>query len=95
MNIYLVALTDPDNAVWKRIRDTWPDSHNIASETVAFVRCNDFVTPSSVRRHLGIDLGENEASGIVVSIHPKDYSGVVPIETVDWLREAEDQRRIA
>ena len=92
MSIYLVALTKPDEKVWERIEQKWSDSHSIASETVAFILSNGESTPFTVRTQLGISTDDQDPSGIVVAIHPYDYSGVVPMDTVNWLRDAESKR---
>ena len=96
MAVYLVSLVTPHEKAWERIAKTWPGRHYFVagSETLAFVAPEGISTPDTVKEAVGIDVGDDDPTGLVIRVRPnqsKVVAGVLPRVTVDWVREAADE----
>ena len=90
MSIFLIALIEPDDEVWRVVREEWADHHEMLSDAMAFVRPPGVSTPNTVKERIGISPEEDAPTGIVVEISPGSVSGALPTRSVEWLRAAEN-----
>ena len=86
MSIYFVSLTDPNEEVWKKIKDRWPDRHFILDERRAFVALPGLSVVNDVREPLGIDT-DGRVSGLVAEIDSA-INGYARKSLWEWLRKA-------
>ena len=91
MAVYLVAITDPSEDIWEALKTAY-DRHHLVTDTLALILVDDedtggAVRPRDVRDKLGIQPA-HRPSGIVARLAVDGSSGVLPADTVNWLRQA-------
>lgn len=89
MSTYLIALVDPNSAAWQLLREKWPDQHHVLSDRLAFVSPSDTSTPDDVEEAIGLEVGPNAPSGIIIEMTGTRGSGILPKATIQWLNAAE------
>ena len=87
MSIYLIALTEPDEDVGRKVREKWPGNHyEIVTESMFMVSAES-MRPQTILELIGITEGEDRPTGIVLEI-PNNMAGVLPQSAVDWYVES-------
>ena len=89
-SLYLIALTKASEQAWAALRKEWPEQHCIANDRLAFVTLGSLTTATHIKETLGFGVEPNDPVGLVSQVHSGEYTGVLPRETVSWLRKVED-----
>lgn len=88
MSVFLVALSEPDTGAWISVQTEWPEHHLLISDTLALVAPPGIQTTSEIQGIVGIRAELNTPTGMVIELVEGKYNGVLPANTVDWLRKA-------
>lgn len=92
MSVYLIALHERSDSVWRKMEEAWPGRHHVITSTLAFVAPRGISTPSEIAKVLGITAGEDDrALGFVLQMD--SYSGRSFTEAVDWLKKAQSNEQ--
>ena len=86
MSIYLVALNEPDEDSWKRLKDAWPNRHYALTDRVAFVAPDGITLTEEVGELIGIN-NEHEVLGLVAEIQYDAINGWNKQGLWEWLRK--------
>ena len=87
MNIFVVALHEPNKAVWEKLKAEYKNSYML-TDTLALVSPEDPQTlTSAISDSLGID-PENNIVGMVFKV--ETYYGYQYQPVWEWLRKAQD-----
>ena len=68
MSVFLIALAEPDETAWSRLRDKWPDRHRVISDTLAMVAPGGVFSAMQIKEAVGIGVGDAEPAGLVVDV---------------------------
>lgn len=86
VDVYAVILREPEEAVWQKIREEWPDRHYILTDRLAFVALSGVSTADQICATLGIS---PKIHGLVIELFDS-YQGYFEQgqELGEWLRKA-------
>ena len=85
MSIFLIALHEPNEEVWKTVASKWPKRHHYVSDRLALVAPEGITVTSDIANQVGMNT-EMRVSGLVVQMDA--YNGFGAADTVQWLRNA-------
>ena len=85
MSVFLIALHEPNETVWRRLEDHWPNRHHRVSDRLALVAPEGIAVTSEIAELVGMNM-EEKISGFVVLMDA--YNGFGSPQTVEWLRNA-------
>ena len=86
MSIYLVALTQPNDDAWSRLKDAWPNDHYILTNRLALVGPGRKVLTEDVCTKVGID-DHGKVAGFVAEIDYNAINGWTRQAFWEWLRK--------
>ena len=89
MSVYLITLQEKNEAVWEKIRTTWPKRHRIETDALAFVAPEGITVAEDVSEAIGMN-SEEDVSGFVVQM--ESYAGRSFKSTIKWIKNAEAAR---
>ena len=89
MSTYAILLQTPQQAMWAKVREKWPDRHYIMNDLVAFIAPPGISTSHGVADILGIN-PEGKAVGLVVEVTDA-HQGYVNKNLVEWLVKARNE----
>lgn len=90
MSIYLIVVTDGTEGVLETVRDQWPDHHYAIKDDLIMISAQGISAPSQIAQKVGIAIGADCSSGVVLSMNYANASGVLPRTAVDWYKAAKD-----
>ena len=88
MSVFLIALAEPDETAWSRLRDKWPDRHRVISDTLAMVAPGGVFSAMQIKETVGIGVGDAEPAGLVVDMPRLGFGGALDTASAQWLRQA-------
>ena len=83
MEKYLVVLNEPNDAIWERVRQNWPN-HYILTPRVAVVATESITVAEQIAERLGMNNTE-KVFGIVSRMN--EYFGFNTPSLWDWLHK--------
>ena len=87
MSIYLVALNQPDEGAWERLKDARPESRRyVLTDRLAFVAPEEILLTEEVGEIVGMN-DEHEVTGIVTEIQYDTINGWNRQAVWEWLRK--------
>lgn len=89
MSVYAILLQTPQQSMWTKVQEKWPDRHYIMNDIVAFVSPSGISTSHGVADMLGINSQEKEI-GLVVEV-TASHRGYVSGNLVEWLAKARNE----
>lgn len=84
MSVYLIALNEPGDETWEKVRESWPDRHYILTDRMAFVAPDGIAVTQDIADTLGMN-SEHGISGIVVELD--NYGGFNRSALVEWINK--------
>ena len=87
MSIYLVALNQPDEGAWERLKAEWPNSRSyVLTERLAFVAPEEITLTEDIGGIVGMN-EEHEVTGFVAEIQYDTINGWNRQAIWEWLRK--------
>ena len=87
MSIYLVALNQPDERAWGRLKAKWPESRSyILTDRLAFVAPEEIMLTEDIGEIVGMNL-EHDVTGFVAEIQYDTINGWNRQAVWEWLRK--------
>ena len=87
MSIYLVALNQPDEGAWERLKAEWPKSrYYVLTGRLAFVAPEEVMLTEDIGEIVGMN-DKHEVSGIVTEVQYDTINGWESADGMEWLRK--------
>lgn len=91
MSIHIVLLTEPNDDVAARIKEKYPDCHQV-TDAGFLVQTREITQDVAVNAGIKGDDRVEEATGVVFKLNGA-YSGYAPRALWEWLGQAEEAER--
>jgi len=89
VSVYAIILQKPQQDMWKKIKDMWPNRNYVLNDIAAFISPPGISTSFGVADMLGMNSEEKEI-GLVVEV-TSSHQGYVDKTLVEWLKKARDE----
>ena len=87
MSIYLVALNQPDEDTWERLKAKWPESRRyVLTDRLAFVATEELMLTEDICEIVGMN-EEHDVTGFVAEIQYDTINGWNRQAVWEWLRK--------
>lgn len=89
MSVYVVALIGNPELVEEKIKELWPTEYHKVAGGLFFLAPRSPSSVGSIRDLLQIGESDDHAMGVVVKMHDNEVAGILPMESVEWYKEAQ------